>query len=362
MARLRPKSLTDGFACFFELFLKRLGQTKDDDEFLKNRFIDCDKEQNRKLFGKSVIQAERKDKGGNMQFLVSCTGINYFVTVGYHDVSMPSQLIPEDTTVGIFLTLVLEREIPILSNIDNWYILNKIIIPFEDPANPIPYSLEDFVDCFPEFNVFRINDAISDYNVMLDKLSISLLCKNNDLLLLNLPVDVLNLYMGLVNSGYKNLNYDNLWRSISANEWRYCFIDLYRCIEVLFNITRTLELNDNISSRKSLNNLFTFSWENLRDYYHEDQMLEGIISSLSPAAQRKLSTITPIKNAKGYYALRNSIVHGKRIKYYNSILKKEKDWLKIIDFSLTAIDELYSLYDDELDTFDESVVKSNRIN
>ena len=73
-----------------------------------------------------------------------------------------------------------------------------------------------------------------------------------------------------------------------------------------------------------------------------------------------LKTITSVKNASGFYALRNSIVHGKRAIYYNNVMTKDKEWQPVILFTINAIEELYGLYDNDLSTFDESIVKSNR--
>ena len=41
-------------------------------------------------------------------------------------------------------------------------------------------------------------------------------------------------------------------------------------------------------------------------------------------------------------------------------MTKDKEWQPIILFTINAIEELYGLYDNDLSTFDESIVKSNR--
>lgn len=85
-----------------------------------------------------------------------------------------------------------------------------------------------------------------------------------------------------------------------------------------------------------------------------------LFSLLSSVTLAKLRQINKIKNSKGYYRLRNSIVHGKRMEYYKSILKKEAEWQDAIEFSLLAIDELFDLLDADFKRFDESNVMSNK--
>ncbi len=360
MARIRPKSIKEGFNIFFKLFLNRAGILENEDPDLPYRYIKYDTQKDVALFSKSVIKAERKDYDGKMTFLVTCRGKTFFITLGYQNINMPKIIMPEDTSVGLFMAVVIERGIQIKGDIDNLKIENEIIVPIENRENPQGYELEKIVEYFPEINVYRVIEPINDYNVMLDKLSIMMYCANKSLLRLNISDDILLCYCNLINQGFENINYDNLWRSISSNEWRYCFIELYRCLEILFNISRTFDLSDKINSRHDLSSLFSFSWKELKDYYHEDKMIEFLFGQLSQPKLDMLKSITSIKNASGFYCLRNSIVHGRRHIYYNNTITKDREWQSLILFTINAIEELYSLYDNDLSNFDESVVKSNR--
>ena len=360
MARIRPNSIKEGFKFFFKLFLKRVGLDENEDPDLPYRYIEFDSRKDPTLFSKSVIKAEKKDFDGKMTFLVTCKNNTFFITLGYQSVNMPTNVIPEDTSVGLFMAIILEREIHINGSIDNLRIENEIIVPIEDKVNTHGYDLEKILDYFPEINVYRVIEPICDYNAMLDKLSIMMFCENKSLLRLNMSDNILSCYCNVINQGFENINYDNLWRSISSNEWRYCFIELYRCLEILFNISRTFDLSDKIKSKHDLSSLFSFSWKELKDYYHENQMIEFLFGQLSQPKSDMLKTITSVKNASGFYALRNSIVHGKRAIYYNNVMTKDKEWQPVILFTINAIEELYGLYDNDLSTFDESIVKSNR--
>lgn len=360
MARIRPRSIKEGFKFFFKLFLTRVGLDEHDDPDLSHRFIEFDSRKDLMLFSRSVIKAERKDSDGKMTFLIKCKNEAFYITLGYQSINMPSNVIPIDTSVGLFLLVVLEREIKINSYIDNLKILNEIIVPIENEGNQNGYDLETILKYFPEINVFRLTEPIHDYSVMLDKLSIMMYCENRSLLRLNMPDNIVASYCSVINQGFENINYDNLWRSVSSSEWRYCFIELYRCLEILFNISRTFDLSDKIRSKHNLSSLFSFSWKELRDYYHDDSMINFLFSQLSQEKLDMLKAIPSIKNASGLYKLRNSIVHGKRAIYYNSITSKEKEWQSIIFFAISAIEELYSLYDNDLSNFDETVVNSNR--
>lgn len=363
MARIRPQSIKDGFRQLFLTFLRRIGKSETDDPFLSYRFIDFDKKTDGPLFGKSVIKAEIKDIDGNMMYLLNCANSTYLILVGYHEVNMPSNIVPIVTSTGLFLTIILERQIPIKKEIDNLRIDNEIFYPIENTEDPAPYSLDDCIsNFFPEISIFRIDEPITDYQKTINRLAVLLYCNNSNLLRIDIPTPSLSLYCTLVNRGYDNLNYDNIWRSISSSEWRYCFIELYRCIEIVFNIARTFELSDSVKSKLSFSNLFSFSWQELRSYYHEDIALRYLFGQLSQSTVDIIKLVSSIKNADGYYRLRNAIVHGKRNEYYTEIIKKQKDWNSVIDFSLLAIDELLGLYDDDLSTFDESVVKMNRRN
>lgn len=360
MARIRPNSIKEGFKYFFKLFLTRVGIDENEDPDFPYRYIEFDSKKDVALFSKSVIKAERKDYDGKMTFLVTCKGDTFFITLGYHNISMPTNVVPVDTSVGLFMTVIIERSIQIKSSIDNLKIENEIIVPIENRENPQGYEFEKIIDYFPEFNVYRVIEPVKDYNVMLDRLSIMMYCENKSLLRLNISDDILLCYCNVINQGFENINYDNLWRSISSNEWRYCFMELYRCLEILFNISRTFDLSDKIKSKHDLSSLFSFSWKELKDYYHEDKMIEFLFGQLSHPILNMLKSITSIKDASGFYFLRNSIVHGRRSIYNNNTITKDRDWQNLILFTICAIEELYNLYDKDLSKFDESIVKSNR--
>ena len=186
MARIRPRSIKEGFKFFFKLFLTRVGLDEHDDPDLSHRFIEFDSRKDLMLFSRSVIKAERKDSDGKMTFLIKCKNEAFYITLGYQSINMPSNVIPIDISVGLFLLVVLEREIKINSYIDNLKILNEIIVPIENEGNQNGYDLETILKYFPEINVSRITEPIHDYSVMLDKLSIMMYCENRSLLRLNM--------------------------------------------------------------------------------------------------------------------------------------------------------------------------------
>lgn len=359
MARVRPRSMKDGYLQLFGIFSDFIGQDRAQDMQLPFRFL-SETTEDRSLFANSQIKSNKVDWLGRHILLVSCSGSNYFITVGYHDIQMPVGFTAIDTKLGMFMAVILELKIGILPSFTAFDIKQHILIPIEDEANPIAYKFDDIVTYFPEICVFVINDEIKQYDILLDKYATLMICNNSDLLKLNIPENIIDLYKDIIDSNYSHLNYDNIWRSISAIEWRYCFIELYRCIEVLFYISQTYQLSTDLSSRLSLNNLFRYIYKTLPDTYHENTGLDILFNLLQPETIEKLKAISELKTTDGFYRLRNSIVHGKRQEYYNSIIKKEDSWKSIITFTLIAIKELYELFDDDLDQFDESIIKSNR--
>lgn len=359
MARVRPRNMKDGYLQLFGMFSDFIGQDRALDTQLPFRYLSEDVE-DRSLFANSQIKAHKEDWFGRHILLVSCSGSNYYITLGYHDIQMPIGLTAIDTKLGMFMAVILELKIGILPSFSAFDIRQHILIPIEDEANPIAYKFDDIVPYFPEICVFRINDEVKQYDILLDKYATLMICNNTSLLKLNIPTNILVLYKDIIDSSYTHINYDNIWRSINAIEWRYCFIELYRCIEVLFYISQTYQLSADLSSRLSLNNLFRYTYKNLPDTYHENTALDSLFRLLQPATIDKLKAISELKTTEGFYRLRNSIVHGKRQEYYNAIVKKEDSWRSIISFTLIAIKELYELFDDDLNRFDESIVKSNR--
>lgn len=108
-----------------------------------------------------------------------------------------------------------------------------------DQKKEVPF--QKIVECFPEISIFTINDAVNDYKNEINKLCIDFFCTHDEFVFLKFNANCIKYYKNILNCGYNEIPLDNILRSLTTTHWRYCFLDLYRCIERLYIIARAKE-------------------------------------------------------------------------------------------------------------------------
>lgn len=153
----------------------------------------------------------------------------------------------------------------------------------------------------------------------------------------------------------------NIYRALTAMEWKHSFLELYQCIEYLFPLPYLINLSNNIGNKSLLPKLFFNTENDLQWRPKEDQALIKLLKQIeneSSFTQILNSLINILKTkpdntdnncifvSKHIYNTRNSIAHF-RSGITNSI-KTNSEWDEIIEKLSLIIHDLYKVYSSEI--------------
>lgn len=205
---------------------------------------------------------------------------------------------------------------------------------------------------FPQIQTHEIKVDIGETDpeqvFFLKTMALNALCHNKQVLILPFNDDTINRYVDVVACGNNEIPIDNVLRSLGSNYWKFCYIDIYRCIERLLLIGWVQNYHQkDVLKTLSPDDLFKCMYEILKVEHHEWENIEYLFNKLP---SKITSILDPVVNGEIYYKyiynLRNKLVHfQKDEKDINSI--SDNNWNVIIQFMLMATIELYK----ELDTY-----------
>jgi hypothetical protein len=153
----------------------------------------------------------------------------------------------------------------------------------------------------------------------------------------------------------------NIYRALTAMEWKHSFLELYQCIEYLFPLPYLINLSNNIGNKSLFPKLFFNTENDLQWRPKEDQAQIKLLKQIeneSSFTQILNSLINIIKTkpdntdnnyifvSKHTYNTRNSIAHF-RSGITNSI-KTNSEWDEIIEKLSLIIHDLYKVYSSEI--------------
>lgn len=182
----------------------------------------------------------------------------------------------------------------------------------------------------------------SEREFFLKTMATNALCINSQALVLSFNPQTIQCFIDVAQCGNSEIPIDNVLRSLGSNYWKFCYIDIYRCIERLLLIGWVQKYHqDAILKTLSPNDLYNCMEVTLKVQHHEWENIEYLFTMLPVSLT---SMLDPLRNGENYhkyiYELRNKLVHyQKDEKEINAI--KESDWNILIQFMLKATIELY---------------------
>lgn len=211
-------------------------------------------------------------------------------------------------------------------------------------------SWEIIEKCFPQILTYEVKIPIDSNEgarrYFLKTIAINALCLNPSIMVLPFNEDTINMYMAIASCGNDEIPVDNILRSLGSNYWKFCYVDVYRCIERLLLIGWVQNYHQ-IALLKTFkpNDLFTCMNEIFKVEHHEWDNIEYLFGQLPGSIT---SVLIPVINGekpfKYIYELRNKIVHfQKDDRDVNAI--SDENWNIIIQFMLKATIELYNRLD-----------------
>lgn len=199
---------------------------------------------------------------------------------------------------------------------------------------------------FPEFNLFRIKEPIPSDEIEIDyyirTIIVSILCQNANNLNLPFEEETLTKYVEVLNHS-TNIPVDNFVHSLLSNEWKFCYLDLYRCIERLFKISWIHKFREPLDVLPSIP-IIDAALDRIGVVSHEDKCMEYMFSLLPPLSEEMKTNIGKVKIDEYIYQLRNEIVHFQKSdqKIYSMA---DATWNIILRFLLCSIEYLYKKFD-----------------
>lgn len=267
----------------------------------------------------------------------------FLLSIGdYASFSLPSCEEWKDE-VALYLFAISQLKILPRNDNDENYLRERIFTE-EECDTRIPWDV--ISGFFPDFNIFKINETIPSSNDEIDyylrSIVVSILCQNAKILNLQFDETTLDLYVDALNkSSY--IPVDNFIHSLLSNEWKFCFLDLYRCLERLFRISWVHNFREPLGALPSIVNIDE-AMDRTGVTCHENKCIEYMFSLLPPLSQEINNVIGTTSIDKYIYDLRNEIVHFQ--KSDNKIYCiPDATWNIVLQFMLSSLKELYNRFE-----------------
>lgn len=279
-------------------------------------------------------------------FLLESAETLYLISTGL-DIPLPNgELVAVDNKVELSLFAIANGPSAKMESVSEERLLNEI---FTDPEVE-DVIWEDIEKYFPQIHTYEIKNPL-DANegarrYFLKTVAINALCLNPSILVLPFNVDTINMYLAIASCGNDEIPVDNILRSLGSNYWKFCYVDVYRCIERLLligwvqnyhqkDLLKTFKPNDLLTCMNDIFKVEHHEWDNIE--YLFGQLPESVTSVLAPVIDGE-------KPFKYIYNLRNKIVHFQKDDKEVNVISDDK-WNIIIQFMLKSTIELYRQLD-----------------
>ena len=265
----------------------------------------------------------------------------YFLTVGLVNELNYVSLQPIDNRNELSLAIVAKCEVERLFSVNETTLSDKIFVSPE--VEDVQW--EDIEVFFPVVQTYKVKDSVAGIPVVneyLKRLALFALCCHNNLLILDFESSTLQKYIDVIDAGDPNIPVDNLLHSLGSNYWKFCFIDLYRCVERLFVLGWVHNYKTTMNSGLPPQPIYEALKNRFKIVKREDDNINYLFSLLSPAALSMLDGVRGTMNHDNYIyqELRNKIVHYQKDDAVINNISSDK-WNMVVRFMLVAILELY---------------------
>lgn len=245
-----------------------------------------------------------------------------------------------DINAGIFTALVSELSIGVHIHADAAEIFNNIMFQHTETG----YAGHDYLELITYFEPITVFKILEDAPLTVDaltRLSGYLLSKNiNSLSLPFSPATILK-YEKTFLEGSNNIPFENVLVSLVSVQWKFAFLDLYRCLERLYSVIPLDDLHQSLGLGIVLLDFSARIEEKLGWRPKEEDALGKLLIDVPPDI---LDYFEIVKAKYGHsetkihtwiYILRNSIVHFRPAT--QSISLSDDDWDIIIQGCLLLV-------------------------
>lgn len=273
----------------------------------------------------------------------------YFVIIGLEDPDyLPIGLLEEKVNAGLFTAIVCEFELPIRAGITNLYLEENILS--QSVVQPLydGHDVEDLKKIFPNIYIMKITASFSGDSTNIHQLISHLITQNSKYVFLPFSQKTLDKIQELITYNSTILSYESITQALFASHFKFAFLDLYRCIELLYQIIYLDETHRKLSLTIDRTDFLIAIENDLGWRPKERASLIKIfndtphvhLSAINKAVRDASPTISNYGN--WLYDLRCNIVHLKSIQRKFEL--KDKNWEQIIYGTSDLLCYWYSRY------------------
>jgi hypothetical protein len=259
----------------------------------------------------------------------------YFVLVGLDDPDfLPTGLIEEKVNAGIFTAIIAEFELPIREGITNLHLEQNILSQSVGQTLYTGHDVEDLKKIFPNIYLMKITSSFSGDSSNIHQLISHTITINSKYIFLPFTQKTLDKIRELITYNSTILSYESITQALFASHFKFAFLDLYRCIELLFQIIYLDETHTKLSLTID-RTVFLIAIEDDLGWKPKERTSLVKIFNDTPstnivAIKKAIREAAPgVSNYGNWlYDLRCNIVHLKSIQRKFEL--KDKDWEQII--------------------------------
>jgi hypothetical protein len=205
------------------------------------------------------------------------------------------------------------------------------------------YTLKDF---FPNIYLYKIIDRFTQKEE-LNQITGIALTESNSYCLLPYSAEVLQEFKNTFENGNQYIPFENILASYVASDFKFAYLDLYRCIEGLQPLYFLKAFYDKLELKdKSVQDFYSNFYETTRLEPKLEDSLNKLLGSISINYQ--YADKQNYSASYYLYKLRNEIVHLRPKQINDLIPKSINDWNFLILDMLTIVQELYKSNQDLL--------------
>ena len=268
----------------------------------------------------------------NYYVLIKYLGQNYFVAIGGKPSDgLVSGLDSFDLNAGLFTALISELEIPVKQDINLTYLEQYILSQSISDKLYSGHLYTELARIFPTMYVYEISKNYVGNPENLNQLLCHFLTSDPALTPLHYSSATVNLLNDLVLLNSEIISYESIVQSLLSSNFKFAFLDLYRCIEMLYQIIYIDEaychLGLSIDKTAFLQAIDSkLKWRPVERNSIKKIIADTPSSELTYIKSEIKAMNSNIKDISGWiYELRCNIVHLKKFQSDVSIEKKHWD-------------------------------------
>lgn len=157
--------------------------------------------------------------------------------------------------------------------------------------------------------------------------------------------DTVRAYGKVLNNTCKHIPIENVFLSLLERKYKFCYLDLFRCIERLFKISMTHEFEKTLQSAIQRSKIADFV-KRYAGNGHQENQIQYLFTLLPTSITDIVNSafVGDVNVGNIFYDTRNDIVHY-RISASSYESFTDVQWNALIQFCLLAIDALYTEFD-----------------